>query len=213
VYAKFFSSVIFSSLWHEHPNTRVLFLTLMAMADKEGYIYASRPGLARAAALEEGTCNAALDILIAPDVESSDITRNPENEGRRVEEIPGGWRVINYSYYRELGNQQDRRDSNRLAQRRRRAKMTDDDVDDSQIEDDKSTESDKSASEASPSSSPEAVRTPYSPPGRGTSRRLTKGEAEARIGRHEGPETPTPKHDHPVTQDQAARAAGYSLDE
>jgi hypothetical protein len=58
--------------------------------------------------------------LMSPDKDSSDRMRNPENEGRRIEEVPGGFRILNYLYYRGLRNEDDRREQNKLAQRRHR---------------------------------------------------------------------------------------------
>lgn len=94
---------------------------MLAMADREGFIYASVNGLARAACLEPDDVIAGLDILVSPDTESSDLTRNPENEGRRIEKIDGGWKIINYSYYRDLQDADERRYQNKMRKRKSRS--------------------------------------------------------------------------------------------
>ncbi len=64
------------------------------------------------------------DRLMGPDNDSSDLLRNPDNEGRRIEEIPGGFRIINYVYYRSLRDAEDRKAQNREAQQRHREKVS-----------------------------------------------------------------------------------------
>lgn len=122
MYAKLFSSILDSSLWTTDLPTRILFLTMLAMADREGRIFASRSGLARRAVITDEQFERALAILEGPDAESSDLTRNPENNGRRIERAEGGWLVLNYSYYRDLQDADERRHNNRERQRRHREK-------------------------------------------------------------------------------------------
>lgn len=121
MYAKLFASILDSSLWSCDYPTRILFVTMIAMADREGYIYASRAGLSRRACMKQDECDAALHALMATDNDSSDKLRNPENEGRRVEEVPGGWTLLNYTYYRDLRDSDERRVQNREAQRKHRS--------------------------------------------------------------------------------------------
>lgn len=121
MYAKLFASILDSSLWSCDYPTRILFVTMIAMADREGYIYASRAGLARRACMNQDECDSALHALMATDEDSSDKLRNPKNEGRRVEEVPGGWKLLNYAYYRDLRDSDERRLQNRVAQRKFRS--------------------------------------------------------------------------------------------
>src|SRR6266404_1996290 len=122
MYAKLFSSILDSSLWTADPPTRILFLTMLAMADREGRIFASRSGLARRAVIADDDFERALGVLEGPDAESSDMTRNPENGGRRVEPAEGGWKLINYQYYRDLRDMDERRLQDRERQKRHREK-------------------------------------------------------------------------------------------
>jgi len=124
-YSKLFSSLVHSSLWTEQDHVRILFITLLAIADREGYCYGSRRGLERLAMIDPDHIDDRdpWSALMSPDPDSSDLLRNPENEGRRIEEVPGGFRIINFVYYRSLRNEDDRREQNREAQRRHRAKV------------------------------------------------------------------------------------------
>ncbi len=70
---------------------------MLAMADHVGRVHASIPGLAHISQVSLTECQTALDTLLAPDRYS----RSTEKEGRRIEPIEGGWRLINYMVYRE----------------------------------------------------------------------------------------------------------------
>jgi hypothetical protein len=129
-YSKLYSSIVHSSLWTEPDHIRILFITLFAIADREGYVYGSRKGLLRLANVDMDQCDEhdPFEALMAPDPDSSDLLRNPENEGRRIEEVPGGFRILNFLYYRGLRNEDDRREQNKEAQRRHRSKQKSADV-------------------------------------------------------------------------------------
>ena len=42
-YTKLFSSIITSTIWMEDDKTRILWITLLAMADQHGEVYSSIP--------------------------------------------------------------------------------------------------------------------------------------------------------------------------
>ena len=73
---------------------------MLAMADKEGRVWASVPGLANRARVPVEDTEAALQTFLSPDKYS----RTPDFEGRKIEAIEGGWRLINHAKYREIGN-------------------------------------------------------------------------------------------------------------
>lgn len=122
-YSKLHSSIINSSLWCEPDNVRLLFITLLAMADKQGYIYGSRGGIERIAfiVIDDDEPDP-WTVLMSPDQDSSDRVRSPENEGRRIEEVSGGFRLLNWDYYHGLRNDDDRAEQNRRAQEKYRNK-------------------------------------------------------------------------------------------
>ena len=86
------SSIIYSSIWAEDSDTRIVWLTLLAMRNKDGEIFASMTGLAHAARVDVEATRMAIAKFLAPDPDS--VTK--ENEGRRIVEIQGGWRLLNH---------------------------------------------------------------------------------------------------------------------
>lgn len=117
-YAKLFSSILESTIWLESPPVKVVWITLLAMADRDGVVEASIPGLAKRAGVERGHCEQALAVFLAPDPDS----RTPTNEGRRIEAIPGGWRLLNYETYRERASRDEAKEKARIRQQRKRAR-------------------------------------------------------------------------------------------
>lgn len=80
-------------------HVKVVWISMMAMADAEGCVMASVPGLADAARVSLEQCQEALLVLGSPDPWS----RTKALEGRRIVEVDGGWKLVNYKKYRELG--------------------------------------------------------------------------------------------------------------
>jgi len=106
VYVKLFSQILNSSIWLEAGETRLVWITLLAAMDKEGFCQFAAPGnLANTARVSLEACTKALEILEGPDPHSSD----PANEGRRIERVPGGWIVLNAGKYRALGTLEHKR--------------------------------------------------------------------------------------------------------
>ena len=79
---------------------------MLAMADRAGRVQASIPGLANRARVTLEECEHALERFMAPDRYS----RTPDNDGRRIEPIDGGWRLLNYEKYRERRDEEARKD-------------------------------------------------------------------------------------------------------
>ena len=112
-YTKLFSSIIASTIWRASDKTRIVWITMLAMADQFGVVEASVPGLADLARVTLDECVVALDELQQPDPYS----RSSENKGRRIEPVDGGWRLINHGKYREKMSKDERREYQRLYQR------------------------------------------------------------------------------------------------
>jgi hypothetical protein len=115
-YTKLFSSILQSTIWLENSDVKVVWITLLAMADRDGRVEASVPGLAKTAGVDRSACERALSLFLAPDPDS----RTKINDGRRIEEIPGGWRLLNYETYRERLSVEERRARDAQRQRRKR---------------------------------------------------------------------------------------------
>lgn len=120
-YTKLHSSIIHSTIWQSPKHVKILWITMLAMTDQHGEVMASVPGLAKAADITVEECEDGLAYLARPDKYS----RTPDNEGRRIEEVKGGWAVLNHDAYRKLQSIEDRREKDALRQRRRREKNRD----------------------------------------------------------------------------------------
>jgi hypothetical protein len=111
-YTKLLSSLLDSTIWRESKETRLVWITMLAMADRDGFVWASVPGLADRAKVPLDGCLAALKALQQPD----EWSRSKEYEGRRIEQVDEGWRLLNHAKYREKMSAEDNREKNRLRQ-------------------------------------------------------------------------------------------------
>jgi hypothetical protein len=119
VYNKLFTKILDSSIWLETNPTRIVWMTLIASMDEDGFSqYAALGNLAGRARVTLEEAKAAVDCLEGPDRESGD----PENEGRRIERVPGGWMVLNAEKYRSMVTRVVIQDQTRARVARFRAK-------------------------------------------------------------------------------------------
>lgn len=116
-YTKLFSSIIHSTIWRAPDHVRLVWVSMMAMADKHGVVEASVPGLADAARVTLQQCEDALEMLMAPDKYS----RTKAHEGRRIEVVAGGWALLNHALYRQMLSDEDRKARGRERTKRWRA--------------------------------------------------------------------------------------------
>ena len=87
-----------STLWvGSDPATKVVWITMLALSDQNGKVTGSLPGLAHTSNVSLDETSKALDYFRAPDPHS----QTKDHEGRRIEDIDGGWLILNYSKYRE----------------------------------------------------------------------------------------------------------------
>jgi hypothetical protein len=115
-YTKLFNSILGSTIWREDPVTKVVWVTMLAMADRDGVVEASIPGLAHFAGVAVEQAEAAVSKFLSPDPYS----RSPEYQGRRIEPVDGGWHLLNHDKYRDKLSKEDIRERDRLRQQRRR---------------------------------------------------------------------------------------------
>ncbi len=118
-YTKLFNSILASTVWNEPTETRIVWITLLAMADKHGLAEGSLPGLAVFARLPIDAVTIALERLSAPDKHS----RSKEYDGRRIEAVEGGWQILNHGKYRAKLSEDERRDYLRIKQQEYRARL------------------------------------------------------------------------------------------
>ena len=118
VFVKLFSGLLYSTVWREDLHVKVVWITLLALCDAKGRVAASVPGLAAISAVTVDQCRDALERLKAPDPDS----RTKEWEGRRIADIDGGWQVLNYLKYRDMRDEDKRKEQTKEATRRWREK-------------------------------------------------------------------------------------------
>lgn len=115
-YTKLFSSIITSTVWGESDRTRIVWITMLALADKNGEVMATVPGLSRLACVPVDDCLVALQKFMSPDA----FSRTPDDQGRRIEEVPGGWHLLNHDKYRAMASKEENRQANADRQKRHR---------------------------------------------------------------------------------------------
>jgi len=118
-YTKLFGSIVASTIWREDDKTRIVWITLLALSDKDGFVASSIPGLADLARVSIPECERALEKLQQPDPYS----RSQEHDGRRIEVIDGGWYVINRAKYRDLGSADEQREQARARKQAQRERQ------------------------------------------------------------------------------------------
>ena len=117
-WTKLDSAIVHSSIWGEDHTTRLLWITLLAMVTKDGIVSSSVGGLAHAARITRDECLAGLKILSGPDPDSRDGTT-----GERIEQVDGGWLLLNHANYRDTQTREQKANAARV--RRYRDKQTD----------------------------------------------------------------------------------------
>jgi len=119
MYNKIFTKILDSSIWLEPTPTRIVWITLIAAMDETGYAHFSAlQNLASRARVTMDEVEKAVDILSTPDENSSD----PENEGRRIERVPGGFVILNAEKHRGIVTRTIQKEKTRLRVAKHRAK-------------------------------------------------------------------------------------------
>ena len=111
-YTKLYESIIVSSIWNEDDKTRIMWITFLAMADPEGYVAGSIPGMAAMARMTIQEAEAAIEKLCGPDPYS----QSQVLDGARLTPAEdGGWMIINHKKYSQMSNTEKRKAQNRKA--------------------------------------------------------------------------------------------------
>lgn len=113
-FVKLYGSILDSTVWLESLPTKVIWITMLAMADWEGFVSAAVPTLAKRAGVTRAECETALAVLGAPDPDS----KTKEFEGRRVEPREGGWLILNHGKYRDMRTETQVRTAARVKKHR-----------------------------------------------------------------------------------------------
>lgn len=122
MYGKLFGQMYDGTLATRGPwQALVTFQQFIILADKDGIVDMTAEAMARRTTIPLEIIQIGIAALEEPDAES----RTPDLEGRRIVRLSDdrawGWRVVNYSHYRKLRSQEDRREYMKLYQRERRA--------------------------------------------------------------------------------------------
>jgi hypothetical protein len=118
-YAKLSGRLIWSSVWRrESKETKLVWITMLALKDARQIVDISVAGLADAAGVTDEECQEALARLKSPDPRS----RTKTEDGRRIKEVEtGGWFIVNGEMYQQLWNDADRREYKRKWMANKRA--------------------------------------------------------------------------------------------
>lgn len=119
MYNKLYTKILDSSVWLEPHPTRIVWITLLAAMDEDGFAqFSSVRNLANRAMVTPEEAEKAVATLEAPDAESG----IKAHEGRRIERVDGGWIVMNAGTYRDVVTRAERQRMNRERVARFRAK-------------------------------------------------------------------------------------------
>jgi hypothetical protein len=115
-FVKIHEGILRSSICDSDIATRWCWITILVLADRHGVVRSTPSGLARAGNLPPADVLRALDVLMAPDPSSA----SPDEEGRRLVSVAGGWRVVMYQSYRDRRDVDETREAAAERQRRHR---------------------------------------------------------------------------------------------
>ncbi len=116
-YTKLFSSILMSSIWDEPTETRLVWVTLLALADRDGHVDGTAKSLARVARVPVDACKRALACFLGPD----DDDRSGVANGQRIVAEHGGWTLVNYDHYRHKMSREERQERDKMRKRNARA--------------------------------------------------------------------------------------------
>ncbi len=118
-YTKLHSQIVNSSVWNADKETRIMWVTLLALQDRDHCVRGSIGGLAVQARLTVEEARRALHTLSQPDPDSQSTV----HDGRRIIRLEdGAWYLVNGKKYRDLESLEDRRAKD--AERKRRSRLT-----------------------------------------------------------------------------------------
>lgn len=90
-------SIVTSSIWTEPSDIRVVWITLLALATKSGKVVASIKRLAELSNVTREVASQAIEIFSNKDERS----RDKDGDGRRIEILADGFRIINFDKYND----------------------------------------------------------------------------------------------------------------
>lgn len=122
-YTCIFKRTLSSRVWALTPAQRVVWLWLKLSADPEGFVCSDLTGVALGARVTGAEAREALEVLAMPD---ADADPEDPHEGRIVERVRGGWRLLGYESDIELVKRETRRARTRQYMRNARSRAAND---------------------------------------------------------------------------------------
>ena len=99
MYNPLFTKIVDSSIWLEDDSTRIVWVTALAVMDRDGRVHLScEENFARRANVTMRKLQDALAVLEAPDPHKA----GQPFDGRRLARTEYGWRVLNAEAHRKL---------------------------------------------------------------------------------------------------------------
>mgnify|MGYP001259537172 FL=1 len=95
-FTKLVPEIVMSSIWNESPEVRCVWIAMLATKDENGYVRGNATSLARLANVSLESAKEAIEKFQLPDPDSN----STEEDGRRIQAVPGGWFVLNHALYR-----------------------------------------------------------------------------------------------------------------
>jgi hypothetical protein len=121
MYVKIFEQIYDSSI-ADNYLVRFVFEDFLILADKDGCVDMTAAAIARRTNVPLKVVNMAIEKLSSPDLES----RSPNEDGRRIVLLDQyrswGWRIINYAQYRNIRDNEARKEYFRDRKREQRSK-------------------------------------------------------------------------------------------
>ena len=97
-YTPLFPSLLTSSRWvSSNSDGKAVLIVLLALKDKNGFVWASVPGIAVQAGVSVEVARKVIETLKSPDPDS----KNKKNDGRTIAEVEGGFLFLNNSGFLE----------------------------------------------------------------------------------------------------------------
>lgn len=123
MFAKVFSQIFDSSISANHV-IRHVFMDLLVLADAEGVVDMTQDAIARRTNVPLELVEMAVKELASPDRRS----RSTDDDGRRIVPLDDhrdwGWRIVNYKHYRQIRDEEARREYFRDRKRQQRMSKT-----------------------------------------------------------------------------------------
>jgi hypothetical protein len=120
-YTKLFSSIVASSIWNEDAETKVVWITMLALKNERHMVESSVGGLVKLSGVNDAKVTEALAKFAADDPDS----RSTEHGGKKIERRDGGWFILNGEKYARSMSADERKEYQRVKQAEYRKRKRD----------------------------------------------------------------------------------------